>query len=401
MLNILISILSLILGYLIGSLNPAYIFGRLKRIDIRTVGSENAGTTNVFHTLGVLYAIPTALYDTLKGLLALLIAWLLGADFIIMNISALLAIVGHIFPFYLKLKGGQGVACATGLLLYYIIIYMFSINWINFLYFLIFLLLLVAIFVYVTRIGEFLSLILLPVFGFYIFLEFPNNPYNPFLWLILLHIFSIGIYNIINQNLIKIEDDDFRKHRWRVAARPFAVLFIFFHFYLDQFISLTIVGTIALVFIIVDIVRILSKQTQKLFKEKVKAIFRTEELKNFSSMTAFLVASFITMLLFEKFIAITSLSFIIFGDIFSKIFGLGFGKTKIFDKTFEGSLAYFGCVLICSYFLYNLIAINFYVLLIGAISAPIIEIFSININDNFTVPILSATVMTVGVFFGL
>ncbi|MEJ2251540.1 MAG: glycerol-3-phosphate acyltransferase [Candidatus Lokiarchaeota archaeon] len=401
MLTIFINILCPILAYLIGTINPAYFFGRLKGIDIKSTGTKNAGTTNLYHTLGIVYAVPTAVYDVLKGLLALLIAFLLGANFIIINICGLLAIVGHIFPFYLKFRGGQGVATSTGLLLFYIINYMFSFNWIDFLFFLAFMLLLVGIFAYVTRKGEFLSIILLPVFGFYIFIRYPTNPFDIFLWIILLHIITIGLYNIIHQKLITIENEEFKRHWWRTATRPLAVLFIIFHYFLPKVTSLTIVGIIALIFIFVDLLKMFSKQTQKIFVEKVKMIFRTKEMKTFSSMTAFLVAAFITMLLFEKYIAITSLSFIIFGDLFSKIFGLGFGKKKIFDKTLEGSLAYLGSVLICSYILYNTIPLGLPIILIGAVSAPIIELFSININDNFTVPILSATSMTVAVFFGL
>jgi len=401
MFSIFINILSLILGYFIGSINPAYFFGKLKGVDIREVGTKNAGTTNLYHTFGAAYAVPTAIYDTLKGLLALFIAWILGADFIFINLSGLFAIVGHIFPFYLKFKGGQGVATATGIMLFYLINYIFSINWVDFLFFLAFMLILVGIFAYVTKTGEFLSILLLPIFGYYIYLQYPNDPYNPFLWIILLHIISIGLYNIISKKLIVIDDEGFKKHKWRVIARPFAVLFIIFHYYLDDGISVSIVGIVALAFIFLDMIKILSKQTQDIFSKKIKAMFRKGELKKFSSMTAFLVAAFITMLIFEKNIAITSLSFIIFGDIFSKIFGLGFGKIKIFDKTLEGSLAYFGCVLICCYVLFYTIGTNFYILLIGAISAPIIELFSININDNFTVPLISATIMTVGVFFGL
>jgi glycerol-3-phosphate acyltransferase PlsY len=401
MIIIFVNVISLIIGYLIGSINPGYFFGKLKGIDIKSSGTENAGTMNVYKTLGVQFAIPTAIYDTMKGLLAMIIAWSLGADFIIINLSGIFAILGHIFPFYLKFKGGQGVACATGIMLFYLVNYMLTFNWLDFLIFLGFMLILVFIFAYVTRAGEFLSVILLPLFGFYILIHFPTNPYNFFLWLILLHIIIIGIYNIIDEELIKIEDADFKSRWWRVALRPFAVLFIIFHFYLEKVASLTIIGIIALIFILVDISRILSKQTQKIFTEKVKSLLRKEEIKNFSSMTAFLVALFLTLLIFEKNIAITSVTFITFGDLFSKIFGLGFGRKKIFDKTLEGSLAYLGCVLICSFILYNLITIDFYIILIGALSAPLIELFSIRINDNFTVPLISASFMTVGVVFGL
>ena len=399
--NIVLNIIAIILGYLMGSINPGYIFGRLKGVDIRKVGTCNAGTKNVYHTLGAAYAAPTAIYDTLKGLLAMFIAFLLGAEFIIIQICGLMAIVGHIFPFYLKFNGGQGVATATGIMLVYLVIYLLNVRWLDFLVFIIFCLILVAIFKYVTNVDEFLSIIVLPLLGFYVYLEFPGNPYNFFLWIIIAHICIVGVYNIINQKLITIEDEEFKTHLWRLIARPFAVLFIIFHYFFDQLISLTIIGIVTLCFIAMDLSKIISKSTQEVLTKRIKSIFRKGEEDRFSSMTAFLVASFIVMLVFKKEIAITALTFTVFGDIFSKIFGLGFGRHKIFDKTLEGSLAYFGCVLICWYVLTHTLNLSTYIILIGAISAPLIEIISIRVNDNFTVPLISAVVMEVGRVFGL
>ena len=122
--DIMIGIICIIIGYLLGGILPAFIFGKIKGIDIREEGTKNAGTANAFKVLGLSYAIPTALYDTLKGLLAMLIAYSLNANFIFIQISGLAVIVGHVFPFYLNFRGGQGNATATGLLLYYLVNYL-------------------------------------------------------------------------------------------------------------------------------------------------------------------------------------------------------------------------------------------------------------------------------------
>jgi len=96
------------------------------------------------------------------------------------------------------------------------------------------------------------------------------------------------------------------------------------------------------------------------------------------------------------------LIFLIFGDIFGKIFGLAFGKHKIFDKTIEGTLAYAGGILICGYFIFNLFDIPLIILICGGIMAPITELFSFGIDDNFSVPIVTGAVMTVvKLFFGI
>ena len=83
----------------------------------------------------------------------------------------------------------------------------------------------------------------------------------------------------------------------------------------------------------------------------------------------------------------------------SKIFGLSFGKYKIFDKTLEGTLAYVGCALICGYFISNILDMPFILLILGGIAAALAEVFSFKIDDNFTVALISGSVMTAVLFF--
>jgi glycerol-3-phosphate acyltransferase PlsY len=137
--------------------------------------------------------------------------------------------------------------------------------------------------------------------------------------------------------------------------------------------------------------------------EKGKKVYRKEESKTFSSMTVFLVALFITFLLFERNIAISASVFLIFGDTFGKIFGLAYGKKWIIKekKSVEGTLAYIGSMLIFGYILLTSLDISPWILIIGCISAPLVEVFSMGMNDNITVPLISGVVMTVGLFAGL
>ncbi|MFW9936115.1 MAG: glycerol-3-phosphate acyltransferase [Candidatus Thorarchaeota archaeon] len=399
--TLLIDILSLFLGYFAGTLNPGYLFGKMKGIDIREVGTKNAGTSNVYRTLGIGYAIPTALYDTLKGLLVMLIANLMGADFIFIQVSGLLTIIGHIFPFYLKFRGGQGVAAATGILLFQLVNYFIS--GFEIYYIIALLLVLVGIFTYITKMGSILPIIVLPVLAYGIFVFYPTNPYNLYFCLILAHITFMGAYNVFSRKSIKIDDESFKTHWWRVAIRPFAILFVVFYVFYPQNVILVLIGIVALCFIFLDIFRFLNKQTNKLLTEKVKALFRKSETKAFSSMTLFLVAAFIAILVFEKEIAITALVFLVFGDIFSKIFGLAFGRHKLLHekKSIEGTLAYVGCVIICLFILSTTLNISIWILIIGGIAAPLVELFSFNLNDNFTVSLISGSVMTVALIFGL
>jgi len=388
--DILIGFLSILIGYALGGILPAFIFGKVKGLDIREEGTKNAGTSNAFKVLGLTYAIPTALYDTVKGLLAMLIAYSLGADFIFVQISGLAAILGHVFPFYLDFRGGQGNATATGLLLYYLITYL-SISF-NLFYVIIFLLILVIIFSYISKSGSLLPTVLFPLLGYSIFIIYPTSGYNLFFVIILIHIGSIGMYKVITEKKLVITDEEFLSNWWRVAIRPLSLLFLLFYF-IDVQLGLMVIGIVSLCFIGLDIFRFLHKQTNILLTEKVKTIFRKGEREKFSSMTIFLISTFITLLFFEIEIAITALIFLVFGDMFGKIFGLAYGRHKIFEKTLEGTLAYIGSVIIFGFILYTSLEIHIFILIAGGIAAPLIELLPIGVNDNFTVPILSGAVM--------
>jgi glycerol-3-phosphate acyltransferase PlsY len=396
--DIIIGVLSILIGYVLGGILPAFIFGKIKGIDIREEGTKNAGTSNAFKVLGIPYAIPTALYDTLKGLLAMLIAYSLGANFIFIQISGLAAIVGHVFPFYLDFRGGQGNATATGLLLYYLANYI-TVSF-NIFYVIIFLLILVAIFTYISKSGSLLPAVLFPLLGYSVFIIYPTSGYNLFFVIILIHIGSIGMYKVITEKKLVITDEEFLANWWRVAIRPATMLFLIFYF-IDVQLGLAVIGIVSLCFIALDIFRFIHKRTNILLTEKTRAIFRKGEETRFSSMTIFLISTFIILLFFEIGIAITSLVFLVFGDLFGKIFGLAYGRHKIFEKTLEGTLAYVGSVIISGFILYTSIDIHFIILLSGGIAAPLIELLPIGVNDNFTVPIISGTVMEAMIRFVL
>ena len=148
--TIFINVIAVVIGYLIGSINPAYFFGRLKKFDIREKGDGIAGTVTSYHVLGVKYAIPTGTFDFFKGILVIYLALLLGADFAIAQISGLAAIVGHVFPFYIKFRGGQGMACTSGILLAYLLNYLLT-SPAMLIFIFTYLIFVIVIFFYVTR----------------------------------------------------------------------------------------------------------------------------------------------------------------------------------------------------------------------------------------------------------
>ena len=121
-------IIACVIGYLLGSIQPAYFLGKLKGMDIREHGSKNAGAANTSMTLGWGLGFLTAVIDILKATAAVHIVkcCMLGEPFsltspesftILPFLAGALAVVGHNYPFYMKFKGGKGTASAMGLML--------------------------------------------------------------------------------------------------------------------------------------------------------------------------------------------------------------------------------------------------------------------------------------------
>lgn len=116
-------IICLLIGYILGLFQTAYIYGKLHGIDIRNYGSGNAGTTNTMRVLGTKAGLLVLLGDILKCILAIVITWFLFKDnypdmiYLLKIYAAAGAILGHNFPFYLHFKGGKGIAATAGLIL--------------------------------------------------------------------------------------------------------------------------------------------------------------------------------------------------------------------------------------------------------------------------------------------
>ncbi len=109
---------AVIIAYLMGSLSGSLILGRLRRVDIRKLGSGNAGGTNALRTQGIWFALGVVVIDVGKAVLAvaLLPGWL-GADLESARIlCAFAAVLGHCYPVWHGFRGGKGAATAVGAL---------------------------------------------------------------------------------------------------------------------------------------------------------------------------------------------------------------------------------------------------------------------------------------------
>jgi acyl phosphate:glycerol-3-phosphate acyltransferase len=103
-------------AYLLGSIPFAFLAGKARGIDLRTVGSGNLGAANVFRNLGRGWGIAVMAADIGKGIVAVVLAKVLTDD-PWPAIAAGAAMAGHVFPVWLRFKGGKGVAVGGGALI--------------------------------------------------------------------------------------------------------------------------------------------------------------------------------------------------------------------------------------------------------------------------------------------
>ena len=117
--NDVICILWLAGAYLIGAIPFGFLIGKMRGVDVRTVGSKNIGATNVFRTVGKKWGLLAFFCDVMKGLVPTLVAKMLYAETMpVMPILVGIAcVVGHMLTPYMKFKGGKGVATAFGALI--------------------------------------------------------------------------------------------------------------------------------------------------------------------------------------------------------------------------------------------------------------------------------------------
>lgn len=119
------TIINIILSYLVGSISGSLIMGKIKGVDIREMGSGNAGGTNAFRTQGFVFALSVVIIDVLKGFLSAkyisdlklvnLPYW--GNEELNLLLCGIAAIFGHVYPIYHGFKGGKGAGAAMGMLI--------------------------------------------------------------------------------------------------------------------------------------------------------------------------------------------------------------------------------------------------------------------------------------------
>ncbi len=166
----------ILLSYLIGSIPFGYLLTKffLKK-DIRKVGSGNIGATNVLRTGNKLVGYSTLTLDILKAVIPLLVIKLKFPEFIFL--SSLSIFLGHVFPVWLKFKGGKGVATYLGIIfcINYILGFIFIINWF-----------VVFVFSKYSSLSSLLASLSMPIFSILIY----NENYYFFIMLFILILYT-------------------------------------------------------------------------------------------------------------------------------------------------------------------------------------------------------------------
>ncbi len=184
---IIISIYSYLLGSIPFGLLLTKIF--LKK-DIRKIGSGNIGTTNVLRTGNKTLAIVTLVFDLLKGYVSVYVTLLYYESLIFY--SALICFIGHIFPIWLKFKGGKGVATYLGLILAfsYKFFLIFGISW-----------LILSLLFRFASLSSILSSLIIFLYAFFV-----DNDYS-----LILFIFFIFIIFTHKENIVRLKNSNENK----------------------------------------------------------------------------------------------------------------------------------------------------------------------------------------------
>ena len=398
---IFISIISIIIGYILGSILPAYIIGRLKGIDIRKVGSKNAGTSNVYHELGLKYAVLTGFYDFFKGLLAIWISSLLQANFVVTQIAGYAAVVGHVFPFYINFRGGQGLASSMALLIYYMITYIFLGT--EILVFLLYLLLIVILYKMSCKVTNLIAILIYPLIGYFVWVYYPTSKFNVFTSIILGYIIIMALYNIIKFKKIEFREDP-NYVWWKLILNPALMIIVIIFAILPLIFSLVLVGLLAIIIGAIDFFKFFNQNQEEKISKKFKNALEITEEKKLLHVSIILVSMFLTMLIFgftNRTVVIVTLIFYLIGNTFGIFFRLAYGKRELLNKTQEEFMGYIISGLILTFIFFSVLNLNPLILLLGGLAIAHLQLIPYKTNENLVVPLLSCLLMVVLLIIGL
>ncbi|MBM3240961.1 phosphatidate cytidylyltransferase [Candidatus Poribacteria bacterium] len=166
----------------------------------------------------------------------------------------------------------------------------------------------------------------------------------------------------------------------------------------DKIIAVIILFALTTIYFFLELLRLTNKKVQRLFLTRFSSLLRTHEKQKITGTGYYLLSSLLSVLFFEKELAIACLSFLVLGDMFAAIIGTRFGRTKIWaNKSLEGSFACFAVCLVIGLLIAWLFPEHLTpkIVAIGALTATIVELLPLGIDDNLTIPLISGLVMQI------
>lgn len=170
------------------------------------------------------------------------------------------------------------------------------------------------------------------------------------------------------------------------------VLPIGYLLWFDLKVMLVLSGALSAVALGIEWLRFNHASFKRLFSESLGALLRPEEFNSLTAATWMILSVLITVLLFQKPVAILTLFYFIAGDGLASLIGIRFGKNVLFEKTAEGSAA---CLITCliAGFLFSELPV--WIWITGALVVTAVEIAPMKINDNIRVPFIGGSVMEI------
>lgn len=173
---------------------------------------------------------------------------------------------------------------------------------------------------------------------------------------------------------------------WHVFGGSIAIIYLFI--LKEKGMMLLFLSPILIGFIMLDILRLRNQELNKKFFNCFQVILLEKDRNYPSGSTYFLFSSFLTIFLFSKEVSAAAILFLSLGDPVAAIIGRRFGRIEALGKTVEGSL---GCFLVC--FLVSRLFFNFWISLFGALTATIIELAPLKLDDNLLIPLVSGAIL--------
>ncbi len=167
-----------------------------------------------------------------------------------------------------------------------------------------------------------------------------------------------------------------------------------YHFASSKLLPGIITGFLLILILIFEIERFKHSGFNEWVFRNVRGLVKQSERKKPTGTTFFLVSVLATILIFPKYIAVSSLTFLAIGDVSAAVVGERWGRIKIFHKSFEGFITFFAVALLGGWILLHYYSqLNFRLILFGSLTAAVVEILPLRLDDNFSIPLITSLVM--------